>query len=85
MSAGPIRTRADLARYRAADAAMNGVDRWRPVHALTRGVVHFRLARYELAAKEFDEHLEASPDGPLTLRAHNYLRAAIGRAKAEPF
>ncbi|MCB0913256.1 MAG: hypothetical protein KDB60_16740 [Propionibacteriaceae bacterium] len=36
-----IRTRDDLAAYQAADAYMNGVDRWRPRHALTRGVVHF--------------------------------------------
>lgn len=36
-----IRSRADLAAYASADAYMNGVDRWRPQHALTRGVVHF--------------------------------------------
>lgn len=36
-----IHTREDLAAYDAEDARMNGVDRWRPQHALTRGVVHF--------------------------------------------
>lgn len=45
-----IRTREDLAAWAAADAAMNGVERWRPRHALTRGVVHFlhvlRLCEY---------------------------------------
>jgi serine O-acetyltransferase len=45
-----IRTRDDLAAYQAADARMNGVDRWRPYHAVTRGVVHFlhvmRLCEY---------------------------------------
>ena len=45
-----IRTRDDLLTYLSADAYMNGVERWRPVHALTRGVVHFlhimRLCEY---------------------------------------
>lgn len=45
-----IRTREDLAAYQAADAYMNGVDRWHPIHAVTRGVVHFlhvmRLCEY---------------------------------------
>lgn len=36
-----IRTKADLAEFQAADARMNGVSRWRPHHAITRGVVHF--------------------------------------------
>jgi len=49
-SAAPIRTRSDLAAFQAADAYMNGVDQWRPQHALTRGVVHFlhvmRLCEY---------------------------------------
>jgi hypothetical protein len=52
---------------------------------LARGVVLYRLRRYPLALEAFRRHLEANPDGPWTLRAQNYLRAALGRARDEGF
>jgi hypothetical protein len=48
---------------------------------LARGVVLFRMGRYPAAAEKFRLHLEKSPDGPFTLRAQNYLRAALGRSR----
>jgi len=50
---------------------------------LARGVVLYHLARYPLAVEKFRQHLEAFPDGPWTLRAQNYLRAALGRARSD--
>ena len=50
---------------------------------LARGVVLYRMGRYPAAAEKFRQHLEANPDGPSTLRAQNYLRAALGRARDE--
>lgn len=52
---------------------------------LARGVVLYRLRRYPLALEAFRRHLEAFPDGPWTLRAQNYLRAALGRARDEGY
>jgi tetratricopeptide (TPR) repeat protein len=51
---------------------------------LARGVLQFRLGRYPLAVEAFRRHLEMHPEGPHTLRAQNYLRAALGRANDEP-
>lgn len=45
--------------------------------ALAEGVVLFRLGKFEAAAVAFDRHLHRSPDGPWTLRARNYLKAAL--------
>ncbi|MFO0588076.1 MAG: hypothetical protein U0441_11075 [Polyangiaceae bacterium] len=45
--------------------------------AIAEGVVLYRLGRYEAAAVAFERHLAASPDGPWTLRARNYLKAAL--------
>lgn len=45
--------------------------------ALAEGVVLFHLGRFEQAAVAFERHLEAHPDGPWTLRARNYLKAAL--------
>jgi hypothetical protein len=42
-----------------------------------RGVVLFRLGRFPLAVEAFRRHLDRAPDGPLTLRARNHLRAAL--------
>jgi len=50
---------------------------------LARGVVNYRMGRYPAAAESFRRHLERRPDGPFTLRAQNYLRAALGRARDE--
>jgi hypothetical protein len=47
---------------------------------LARGVVFYRERRYPLAAQAFQRHLEAHPQGPFTIRAQNYLRAALGHA-----
>ena len=45
--------------------------------AIAEGVVLFRLGRVEAAAVAFERHLAASPDGPWTLRARNYLKTAL--------
>ena len=50
---------------------------------LGRGVLHYRLGKYPLALEDFRRYLDANPDGPFTLRAQNYLRAALGRARSE--
>jgi hypothetical protein len=49
---------------------------------LARGIVLHRLGRYLPAVQAFRRHLDASPDGPFTLRAQNYLRAALENARA---
>jgi hypothetical protein len=46
---------------------------------LARGVIFYRLGRYGLAVEHFRRHLELAPDGPYTLRVHNYLKAALDR------
>lgn len=45
--------------------------------SLAEGVVMYRLGRFEAAAIAFERHLAASPDGPWTLRAQNYLKASL--------
>jgi tetratricopeptide (TPR) repeat protein len=50
---------------------------------LARGVVEYQRGRYALAAEHFRRHLEAAPDGPYTLRARNYLLAALEAARRE--
>jgi tetratricopeptide (TPR) repeat protein len=50
---------------------------------LARGVVYYQLGRFPLAVEAFRRHLDGAPDGPSTLRAQNYLRAALGRARDE--
>ncbi|UQA58784.1 hypothetical protein [Polyangium aurulentum] len=52
---------------------------------LARGIVLYRQGDYRRAAEAFGAHLEASPDGPWTLRAQNHLRAALERGAAELF
>jgi hypothetical protein len=47
---------------------------------LARGVVLYRLRHYGAARELFSRWLDAHPDGPYTLRAQNYLRAALGHA-----
>ena len=42
-----------------------------------RGVALYRETKYDESARAFEEWLRAHPDGPLTLRARNHLRAAI--------
>lgn len=50
---------------------------------LARGIVHFRKGDSRRAAAFFATYLEASPDGPWSLRAQNYLRAALERSVDE--
>jgi hypothetical protein len=51
---------------------------------LGRGVALYRIRRYPQAVEAFRRHLESHPDGPYTLRAQNYLRAALGAAMEAP-
>lgn len=45
--------------------------------ALARGVLFYRLGRYPEAAAALRSHLTSHPDGAWTLRARNYLAAAL--------
>jgi hypothetical protein len=49
--------------------------------AYARGVSLFRAAKFEASVHAFEEWLRAHPDGPLTLRARNHLRAALAQAR----
>lgn len=48
-----------------------------------RGVVQFRRGDYGASSTAFQTWLAAHPDGPLTLRAQNFLRAADTADRAE--
>ncbi|MGK4003047.1 hypothetical protein WMF31_10530 [Sorangium sp. So ce1036] len=48
---------------------------------LARGVALYRLGRFAQSAEAFRLHLEQHPDGAYALRAQNYLRAALDRAR----
>ena len=48
-----------------------------------RGVVLYQMRRFASATEMFRRHLDAHPDGPLTLRAQNHLRASLGHASDE--
>ncbi|WP_437787737.1 hypothetical protein [Sorangium sp. So ce1097] len=50
---------------------------------LARGVALYRLGRFAQSAEAFRSHLDQHPDGAHTLRAQNYLRAALERAREE--
>ncbi|WP_437964911.1 hypothetical protein WMF04_35310 [Sorangium sp. So ce260] len=52
---------------------------------LARGVALYRLGKFVQSAEAFRTHLDQHPDGAYTLRAQNYLRAALERASEEPF
>lgn len=49
-----------------------------------RGVIQYRAGDFRRASQSFSTHIDASPDGPWTLRAQNHLRAALERSTAEP-
>jgi len=51
---------------------------------LARGVVLYQMGRYSRAGNAFRDHLERQPDGALALRARNYLKGALDRARAGP-
>ncbi|MSP26254.1 MAG: hypothetical protein EXR75_14085 [Myxococcales bacterium] len=48
---------------------------------LARGVVLYRTEQFAPATNAFRDHLELRPDGPYTLRARNYLKAALDRTQ----
>ncbi|XXX73624.1 hypothetical protein WMF30_38870 [Sorangium sp. So ce134] len=52
---------------------------------LARGVTLYRLGKFAQSAEAFRIHLDQHPDGAHTLRAQNYLRAALERAREERF
>lgn len=52
---------------------------------LARGVTLYRLGSFMQSAEAFRSHLDQHPDGAYTLRAQNYLRAALERAREEQF
>lgn len=48
-----------------------------------RGIIQYRAGDFRRASQSFSAHIDASPDGPWTLRAQNHLRAALERSTAE--
>jgi hypothetical protein len=48
-----------------------------------RGIVSYRRGDYSGSAQSFRRWLHDHPDGPLTLRAENYLRAAVDADRIE--
>ncbi|WP_236644100.1 hypothetical protein [Sorangium cellulosum] len=52
---------------------------------LARGIALYRLGKFVQSADAFRSHLDHHPDGAHTLRAQNYLRAALERASEERF
>lgn len=53
-----------------------------PLH-LARGVALYQLGDARSAVAELREHIAGNQDGPFTLRARNYLVAAVEQASAE--
>jgi hypothetical protein len=49
--------------------------------AFARGVVQYRMGNYEAAMQSFTTWLDAHPNGPLTIRARNHLKAAMQAAR----
>ncbi|KYF94843.1 hypothetical protein BE20_05320 [Sorangium cellulosum] len=52
---------------------------------LARGIALYRLGKFVQSADAFRSHLDQHPDGAHTLRAQNFLRAALERASEERF
>jgi hypothetical protein len=77
-SAGPGRGQA-VAQLRVV-RALESIDHEYPA-VLARGVLLFRLGNYFAAAEAFRQHLDQNPRGKWTLRAENYLAAALDRAQ----
>jgi len=50
--------------------------------AYARGVALYGAAKFDDSSRAFEEWIHAHPEGPLTLRARNHLRAAIAAAHA---
>jgi hypothetical protein len=49
--------------------------------AFARGVVQYRMGKFEASAASFQTWLDAHPDGAFALRARNHLKAAIEAAR----
>ncbi|HEY1954206.1 MAG TPA: hypothetical protein VGH28_01300 [Polyangiaceae bacterium] len=49
--------------------------------AYARGVALYRTTKFDESARAFEEWLRVHPDGPLTIRARNHLRAAIAASR----
>jgi hypothetical protein len=49
--------------------------------AYARGISLYRAGKYDASVTAFQEWLRQHPDGPLTLRARNYLHAAFVQAR----
>ena len=47
-----------------------------------RGVALYRATKFDESARAFEQWLRLHPDGPLTLRARNHLRAALAASRA---
>ncbi|MCA9646978.1 MAG: hypothetical protein H6718_09100 [Polyangiaceae bacterium] len=50
--------------------------------AFAQGTVFYRQGAYDVAALAFEQHLEAHPSGPWSLRARNHLLAARERGSS---
>ena len=51
--------------------------------AFARGVASFGAGAYEASAESFRTWLQDHPEGPYTLRAQTFLRAAIAAARID--
>ena len=49
--------------------------------AYARGVALYRTAKFDESARAFEDWLRLHPDGPLTIRARNHLRAALAASQ----
>jgi hypothetical protein len=67
-------------------AKLEEVPRVDPSYPLdyARGVVLYRMGRYESAARSFSAYVESHESGPYTLRAINHLKASLERIDGEP-
>jgi hypothetical protein len=51
--------------------------------AFARGVASYAAGSFEASAEAFRDWLHEHPDGPLTLRAEAFLRAAVVAARID--
>lgn len=59
-----------------------GIDPTYPV-AYAKGIAQYRLGKFLAAGDAFESHLRDHPDGPYTIKARNFLRAAMIAAQGE--
>ena len=77
----PARRRARSTKQRLATITRLGTLDPNYPTGLARGVVEYRAGRFGAALRSFQSHIDRNPDGPYTLRAQNYVRAALARAQ----